>query len=133
MASGFFNRGKNNKYDDGSTYGLLLVGTSYTHDPDLDDLTATAIANNELSGTGYTRKTVTPSVTINDTSDQAEITWPDQTWSGADFGTVQGAILYREDSAADGSRVPMIYEELDSNATTNGGDYTQNTATHTIA
>lgn len=123
MASGMFNKAKESGAVDwdADTIKWLLVGTGYVHDPDVDFVSG--VTANELSGTGYARKTLAATTTLDDTNDKVIHDAPDQTYTGADFGTVHGGIAYKE-VTDDTDSVPIVYVELSSDVTTNGGDFT---------
>lgn len=99
---------------------VLLVGTGYTYDPDhnfVSDLTS------ELSGTGYVRKALTGlTVTEDDTNDRGQFTANNLTWTGANFGTVDAAILYLEDTT-DAARQLIARIDVNPNIATNTGDF----------
>lgn len=75
------------------TIKLLLVGTGYTFDKDhdfVDDVVA-----QELSGTGYVRKTLASLATsLDNVNDRSELDAADVTWTAIDAATAKAAILY---------------------------------------
>lgn len=123
--AGWYNKGKAALADgtadwDTTDIRALLVRSTYTFSPDhnfVSDVTA-----NEASGTGYARKTTTRSVVENDTNDRAELTVTSLTWTAADFGAVNGLVLYVY-NAADASASLLSYHDF-TEVTTNGGDLT---------
>lgn len=125
MASGVYNKTKQGGEAftwSSSTIKMLLVSSSYTFNPDhdfVDDVDA-----NELSGTGYVRKTLaSKTVTVDDTNDEVRYDAADPVYTGADFGTVAAGIVYVE-VTNDTDSIPLAYVELTSPAVTNGGDFT---------
>lgn len=125
MASGMFNNAKQGgtQFTWGSdTIMCLLLSSSYTFDPDHD--TVDNVDANELSGTGYVRKTLaSKTVTVDDTLDEVRYDAADVVWTGANFGTVAGAIVYKF-VTNDTDSVPLVWSELTSPSLTNGGDFT---------
>jgi len=125
MASGVYNNAKQGgtQFVWGTdTIMCLLNSSSYTFDPDHD--TVDNVDANELSGTGYVRKTLaSKTVTVDDTNDEVRFDAADITWTGANFGTVAGAVVYKF-VTNDTDSVPLVWAELTSPAVTNGGDFT---------
>jgi hypothetical protein len=102
---------------------IVLLASGYTFNADHDfvsDLTS------ELSGTGYSRKTLAgKTLTINDTSDRGIHDADDVVYTGANFtgGDVYASYLY-EYNASDAAAQLRSYNQLTTPQTTNGGDYT---------
>ena len=120
MPSGYFQSGLKRDFNVGD-YEVLLVGTDYTHDPDVEFVDD--ISGDELSGDGYERKSVSPTQEYDATENEKAVSVGDLTWDDADFGEVQGAILF--DQETDDTDSPVcIYSELDESVVTNGGDFT---------
>lgn len=107
----------------------MLVTSGYTADADHDFVNSGPDAN-ELSGTGYTRKTLTTrTVVLVDASDRAELRCDDSVvWSAINAGTAAAAVLYVQvggDDTTPGDDILVAY--IDSGGfpiVTNGGDLT---------
>jgi hypothetical protein len=104
------------------TIKVLLVSSSYTVNAD-HHFVADVVAA-ELAGTGYARKTLaSPTVTEDDTNDLAFFDAADVVWTGANFGTVDAAIVYKlVTNDADSPLIACI--NLTPHVVTNGGDFT---------
>jgi len=123
MASAVYNKGKQVSFDWATdTIKAFLVSASYTFNADHDFVDDAD--TNELSGTGYVRKTLaSKTLTVDDTADEVRWDAADITWTGADFGTVNAMVIYKE--VVDDTDSELIaYVELSSPAVTNGGDFT---------
>jgi len=99
----------------GQTYRVLLVGTSYTPDP--DHIFVADVVASEVSGAGYVggfagagRKAITGrTVTANLTLDRAELDGGDISLPGLSVGTIKGAIIFRErTSDADSELIAFV-------------------------
>lgn len=77
---------------------LLDDSTAYTFDPDAHEFVADILAvANEMSGTGYTRKTLgSKQVTEDTTDDEGVFDGGDITWSGINAGTIQTVVVYKQ-------------------------------------
>jgi len=80
--------------------------TAFSFDPDVheyvSDILDGGTTAQEMSGTGYERKTLANQNTSqDDTNDQAVFDGDDITWSGLDAGTIQGVIIYRQTGGDD--------------------------------
>jgi hypothetical protein len=123
MASKWYNNGLlalfEGEIDVGTTdIRVLLVESGYTFDKahnDVDDIT------NECTGTGYSRKALT-SMTAGVLSNVAEMKAAAVTWTGADFGTPAGAVIYKYNASDADARLLCFCDQND--LITNGGDYT---------
>ena len=118
---------------------MLIASTSYAADRD-DDLVDAAGANDaidhEMSGTGYVagyngagrHVLASRSITINKTSDRSEFDAADETWTAIDAGTVEQALVIKEDhlGVAGNDTETRVISHHDTNfpITTNGGDLT---------
>ena len=124
MASGVYNNAKQGGDQfvwTTDTIQMLLV-SSYTFDADHD--VVNDVDTNENSGTGYVRKTLaSKTVPVADTNDEVRYDAADVTWTGADFGTVVGGVVFKF-VTDDTDSVPLAWVELPSSAVTNGGDFT---------
>lgn len=107
------------------TLKAMLVTSGYSANKDDDFVADTTPGSNELSGTGYSRKTLaSKTVTRDDTNDRAEFDAADLTWTGINAGTAAAVIIY-EEVTNDADSVLIAY--IDSGGfpvTTNGGDLT---------
>jgi hypothetical protein len=104
----------------GTSFGVLLFNDSQAivgaGDPDLDTV-AQVIANGagadlaECVGTGYSRKTVTGrTLTLDDSTDKVVAAASNVSWPGADFGTVQRALVFQitgSDINDDATNIPV--------------------------
>lgn len=122
--AGWYNKGKaalaNGTADwDTTDIRALLVRSTYAFSPDHDFVSG---LTGEASGTGYARKTTTRTVVENDTNDRAELTVAGLTWTSADFGAVNGLVLYVQ-NASDAAAELLSYHDF-TEVTTNGGDLT---------
>jgi hypothetical protein len=113
------------------TIKLLVYDNTqaYTPDPDdgpfVDDIIG--VSATEMSGTGYSRKTLTVTVTQDDTDDEGVMDASDVTFSGLDAGTIQGWIIYKEVTNDTDSPVILATDDgdiADLPLTTNGSDVT---------
>ena len=110
------------------TYKLALVTSAYTESKAHQFLTD--LGSTILSVSGYTTKTVTPTIAVNTTSgnEGVEVTIADQTWTALGSGaTIHGAVLYRDTGT--GSTSPLVAFFDVTNTATNGGDVTLDFAT----
>lgn len=125
MASGVYNKTKQGGDQfvwTTDTIQMLLNSASYTFDPDHDFVDN--VDANELSGTGYVRKTLAgKTVTVDDTNNEVRYDATDVTWTGANFGTVAGGVVFKF-VTNDTDSVPLAWVELTAPAVTNGGDFT---------
>jgi len=113
---------------DNDTLQVALISDSpaYTPDPDNDVFVSDVlddVAASELSGTGYTRQTVSMSITQDNANDQAVADTADLTYSGIDAGTIDGMILFKQ-GPTDDSDSPLIAHLTSPEfpLVTNGGD-----------
>jgi hypothetical protein len=138
VADTVYNRGKYLLTSGGVVWGTtdvraLLIKTtdngalpSTAWDVDLNDVAALLnVANiDELSGTGYVRKTLAGMVvTEDDTGNQAILDANDVTWSGIDAGTARAIVVYKY-NAADASAELISIHDTNFPKVTNGGDLT---------
>lgn len=94
--------------------GLQVDSTLADHDT-LSVLLAAS--NDECDFTNYARKTITPTITVNDSSDLADITFSQQTWSSAGGTTdnnIGAALLCYVPSsgAADSAIIPLTKHDF---------------------
>lgn len=104
---------------------VLLVSSSYTFNPDhnfVSDIT------NELSGTGYVRKTLTSeSLTEDDTNDRSIFDADDLVYPAINAGSIDAAIVYKE-AGTDATRELICCLDVTPKVATNGGDINLNWA-----
>lgn len=102
---------------------LLLVDAGYTFDKDhdfVDDVVA-----DELSGTGYVRKTLAGEATsLDNVNDRAEGDADDVSWTGINAGTAKAAIIYVQVTNDADSYLVCYIDTGGFPITTNGGDLT---------
>lgn len=105
---------------DTDTIKCLLVTASYT--PSVDHNFVTDITN-EIAVSGYVRKTLTCSVTEDDTNDRGVADANDVVWTALGAGaTVAGVVVFK-DTGSDATS-PLIYYGDFTDTPTNGGDFT---------
>jgi hypothetical protein len=132
MASGSYNIGKERILKDTinlttDTLKVMLVGTSYTFDPDHQFVSTSGVSSNEVAPTNYVRKTVTVTITRQDSNDRAVVVISQPTWTalgGASNATIKGAILFK-DTGSDATSPLISFHELSpTTLATNGSDFT---------
>lgn len=138
MADTVYNRGKYLITSGGVIWGttdvraLLIVTTdngalpSSAWDVDLNDVAALLNVSNidEMSGTGYVRKTMAGfTVTEDDTGNQSVMDANDITWTSIDAGTARAIVVYKY-NASDASAELISIHDTNFPKTTNGGDLT---------
>lgn len=110
----------------------IQIGLSTsTHVPNKDDIFlddggADDFLDGELSGTGYTRKTLaSKTLTYDATNDRVEWDAADVVWTGINAGTAARATAFDNSQGTDNSR--RLWLNIDTGGfpiTTNGGDLT---------
>lgn len=105
----FYNKGKAGIIDgsideDTDTIKMLLVDENYVFDADHNYVSQ--VSSDELSGTGYVRKTLSVTVTQDDANDKADVDASDVTWAGLNAGTIAGAIMFKD--TGDDATSPLI-------------------------
>lgn len=133
MASGWYNKGLAAlMHGDFSLLSsgikIMLLKTSYTYDPDHDFVNQLS----EISATNYTggfggsgRKTLSVTVSEDDTNNRGKAVFSNVTWSalgGAVNDTVGAAVIFHE-GTSDADSVLIAYFDLADTAT-NGSDFT---------
>lgn len=133
MADLLFNIGRGSAvraYEDGEDFIVVLLRVAQADDTlrDHDTLAAVlAAANTEADFTNYTRKVIsnaTITVTYDDTGNDAQLDFPDQTWvaaGGASNNTLV-KLLVCVDGASDAARLPLTLHDFAT--TTDGNDLT---------
>jgi hypothetical protein len=95
-------------------------------DVDLNDVAALLNVTNidELTGTGYVRKTLASlTATEDDTGNQVVLDAADVTWTGIDAGTARAIVIYKY-NASDASAELISIHDTNFPKVTNGGDLT---------
>lgn len=109
---------------------LILEATAAgAFSPDIDTVSALLAVGSvvEATGTGAVRKTVTLTVTEDDTNDRANIALSSSVvWTGANWGDAVAVVFYDEGGGTDGTRHLIAYYDTGLPITTNGGDFTIN-------
>lgn len=130
MANVTYNTFKKRLIDGGITWSsadirLLLITNGYTVDADdvfVNDLTP---VSNELSGTGYTRKTlVSKSTSQDDVNNRAEGTADNVSFTGINAGTAAACVLFVQVTNDTDSWLICFIDTGGFPVTTNGGDLT---------
>lgn len=99
---------------------MALVTSSYTFNPDHNTMDE---VSNEVTGTGYSRKTLaTLTVTENDTDNCAYFGADNVSWTGASFSTPAAAVLYVE-GIDDSARELIAYVRIPSAPAPIGSTY----------
>lgn len=136
LLKGSFNLGSG-----GDTLKVLLLDntTAYTFDPDahefVSDIADGGTTATEMSGTGYSRKTLAnQAVTEDTTDDEGVFDADDVTFTGLDAGTIQAIVVYQQiggdDTTPGDDRVLVVLDDdsagslADLPLTTNGSDVT---------
>lgn len=105
------------------TYGILIVNNTDAADLDVVDFVDDIVAN-EISGGGYTRKTLANVTAVHNTGHKFHITADDPTWTALDqTGITFGAAYIYEDAASDATRRLCARLSLTGD-TSEGNDYT---------
>lgn len=103
------------------TINVLLVDNTYTADK-THDFVSDVVAD-ELSGTGYTRKTLAgKSVTLDNGNNRVTFDATDPVWTGLDAGVIGGAVIFKQ--VTNDADSPLICFLDPTNLTTNGSDVT---------
>ena len=138
MADTVYNRGKYLITSGGVVWGttdvrallIVTVGNialpSSAWDVDLNDVAALLNVTDidEMSGTGYVRKTMAGmTVTEDDTGNQAIMDANDITWTGIDAGTARAIVVYKY-NVDDASAELISLHDTNFPKVTNGGDLT---------
>ena len=138
MADTVFNRGKYLLTTGGIVWGTtdmraLLIKTddngtlpSGAYDPDLNTVADLEAVSNvsEMSGTGYSRKTMGGmAATEDDTNNRVVLDANDLTWTAINAGTARAVVVYKY-NASDASAELLSIHDTNFPKTTNGGDLT---------
>lgn len=130
MASGLYNRGKFELGTGGTVWTtsdirVLLVGTSFTFDPDHN---VVGDISGEISTDNYARQAIgSPAVTENDTNDRVEYDLDDVLFEslgpGSGGPTVRGIVIYRH--VTNDADSPLLgHCEFAEDRTVNGENFT---------
>lgn len=120
MADFMFNIAKGafvEKFRDGAANGgILLLIAADTDDAmrDTDHITALlATGANEASDGSYARKTgLTGTITVDDTNNRVDVDIPDQTWTALAGAAILDAVVFYEEAAGDGTRIPLTLHDF---------------------
>ena len=105
----------------GSTIKAILLTSGYTPNKDHDTVTDLTVGSNELSGTGYSRLTLSSkAVSVDDANDRVLFDAADLTWSLINAGDATHCVLVI-DSGADATS-PLLACITFTTISTNGGD-----------
>jgi len=100
----------------------MLVDSVYVPDADHVNVDDGAAAN-ELSGTGYERKTLaSKAVAQDDANDRAAFDAADLTWTGLDAGTAAAVVLFQH-VTNDADSILLAYIDSGFPFVSNGGDF----------
>lgn len=130
MANAAYNRGKKKFIDGGLNFAtadlrVLLVTSGYTFNADHNFVSDLTPGSNELSGTGYARKTLASKATTqDDTNDRAEGDCDDIAYTAINAGTAAAAILFVQVTNDADSYLVGKYDTGGFPLVTNGGDAT---------
>jgi hypothetical protein len=111
---------------DATKLGILLLKTAESDAAMKDRTTLTDVlaGSTEANFTNYARKTpITGTLTIDQANDRVDLDMPDQTWTaagGATNNSLVKLVIFYEDAAADGTRVPLTAHDFV--VTTDGSD-----------
>jgi len=112
---------------DTDTIRALIIDDSVSYTPDIDNdvyVDDVTVAASEMSGTGYTRKTLNVTISTDNANDRGVADADDLSYTGLDAGTIQGVLIYKEVSTDSDSPLIGWYESSDFPLPTNGGDVT---------
>src|SRR4051812_16493792 len=120
MASFVYQAGATKALDGTFTYlsstvkALLLKGSGYTANKDHDTLTDLSLGSNEVTVSGYSRKTLaSKTITTDDTNDRTVLDAADLSWTSLATGeTVSALVIYFDPGTGDGNCVPLVYIDL---------------------
>lgn len=115
MPSAYYNTGLGTQTDwDTNNIDAMLVNPDFVHNKDHDQVSDFVSA--EIAGTGYVRKDLTATETIDNGTDTVKQDAGDLTWTGANFTRrVKGLVAFKN-LGSDSTNVPLIYNELPSGA-----------------
>jgi len=134
MADLMFNIGRGSaiaEYNGGADFIVVLLKVAEADDTlrDYDTLAAVlgAAGNTEADFTNYARKTITNAniaLTVDDTGNDAQLDFPDQTWTSAGGASNNNVVklLVCVDGASDAARLPLTLHDFV--VTTDGNDLT---------
>ena len=127
---------------DTDTVKMLLISGSTAPDPDHTTVSAVLAAAAELSATGYTpgagssdRKTLTMTVTVDNTNNRVDHASIAQTSTALNSGTVRQVLIYKHTGTNDANNVPIMCVDTTTGLplTLNGSDVTVAAQTYRIA
>lgn len=102
--------------DSAANGGCLLLKAADTDDAmgDTDHLTALlATAADEATDGSYARKTgLTGTITVDDANNRVDVDLPDQTWTALAGAAITDLVVFYENAAADGTRIPLTLHDF---------------------
>ena len=104
--------------DDATKFGVLLIKTAESDALMKDRATLTAVlsGSTEADFTNYARKTgITATLAVDNSGDVVTLVFADQTWTtagGATNNTLAKLIIFYEEAAADGTRIPITAHDF---------------------
>lgn len=105
---------------------LVMTNTTVDTENDAKDHLDDFTTMDTHDGSGYVEKTCASiAVAVDDTNGGATLDFADITWSSLGAGTrsIEGVLIYHQDSAADSGRIPILFFDT-ANVASNGGDVT---------
>lgn len=119
------------------TIQVALIDDSINYTPDIDAEVYVSdvldgVNANECSGTGYSRQTLSTTVSTDNSDDEAVLDATDLTYTGADFGTIDSLLLFKDVTTDADSPVIAHITSADLPLTTNGGDVDLSWATEGV-
>ena len=115
------------------TIKVALVSDSIAYTPDIDNEQYVAdvlddVVASECSGPGYSRQTLSVTTSQDNTDNEAVADATDLVYTGADFGTIQSILVFKEVTTDADSPLIASVTSSDLPLTTNGGDVNLNWA-----
>ena len=109
------------------TFKVLLVGTGYTYNETSHQFVSD-VSSNEISATNYVRKSLTLTITRQDsaTPKRTVVILSQPTWTslgGATNDTIAGAIWFKDTGSDSTSPLCQFTDLTPSNLTTNGSNF----------
>ena len=102
--------------DSSANLGVLLLKVADTDDAmrDTDHITALlATAADEATDASYGRKTgLTGTITVDDTNNRVDLDMPDQTWTALAGAAITDLVVFYEEAAGDGTRIPLTLHDF---------------------
>lgn len=111
---------------DTSTFYMMLVTSTYSHDPDHDDR---ADVSGEITNSGYSaggQQLDSLTSALDDTNNRAEFSSANETWSSLGAGDQPDAAIIYYYTGVAANDILICYCPLTTPPAPNGGDYTIN-------